>query len=384
MPDTGRAARAAAEIARINAFFPVMEIMGNRMAAQRPFEGHTIGVSAHLTTLTGTLLRNLSLGGGEWVVSATSNATTDHGVVDLLRAGGMSVYTTGGRQNEHAKVLEHVPTILADVGGDLIHHLVTQRQEQAAELHGAVEVTKSGITRLQDITLPFGVVNINDGRLKPAIENRHGVGEGLWHAVQGLTGMHLSGRKIGVIGYGPVGRGVAAYARATGAQVTVVESDPIRRLVAHYDGFPTPPMAEVISTVGLLVTCTGHPRVITADMLRDAQPGLVLINAGHGGDELDVMGIRAAATRIDQISDHVVRYDLDGNRGVVLLGNGHPLNIVMNAGSPEPVLLHFTLLALTLAWLCRNTPSKGQLPIPPGLEDEAARMALSALGMSHG
>ena len=147
MSDTGRAAGAAAEIARINAFFPVMEIMGNRMAATRPFEGQTIGISAHLTTLTGSLLRNLALGGGDWVVCATSNATTDHGVVDLLRASGMSVYTTGGRQNAHAKVLDHNPNMLVDVGGDLIHHLVTRRSGQAAKLHGAVEVTKSGITR---------------------------------------------------------------------------------------------------------------------------------------------------------------------------------------------------------------------------------------------
>ena len=64
MPDESRASRAAAEIERINAFFPIMPSLGNRWAAARPFEGMTIGVSAHLTTLTGALVRELALGGG--------------------------------------------------------------------------------------------------------------------------------------------------------------------------------------------------------------------------------------------------------------------------------------------------------------------------------
>ena len=107
---------------------------------------------------------------------------------------------------------------MADVGADLIGTLIQRRPEQAQAIRGAVEVTKSGVNRMRTLDIPFPVVNINDGVLKPAIENRHGVGEGLWHSVQALTGMHLSGRRVGVIGYGPVGRGVAAYARRSRRQ----------------------------------------------------------------------------------------------------------------------------------------------------------------------
>ena len=39
MVDDGRAARAAAEVARMNAFFPIMRMLGNRLAATRPFQG---------------------------------------------------------------------------------------------------------------------------------------------------------------------------------------------------------------------------------------------------------------------------------------------------------------------------------------------------------
>ncbi|MCB9777968.1 MAG: hypothetical protein H6742_05345 [Alphaproteobacteria bacterium] len=378
-----RSARAAAEVARINAFFPIMPVLGNRWARTRPFEGRTIGISAHLTTLTAALVRELVLGGGKWVVVGASEATTDQGVVNLLRDFGVEVCAPGSRDEPYDLVLEHEPDMLADVGGELIARAVAQ-PEAAARVKAAVEVTKTGVTRLQELDLPFGVVNINDGRLKPWIENRHGVGEGLWHAVQTLTGMHLSGRRVGVIGYGPVGRGVAAYARAAGANVQVVEKHPIRRLYAHYDGYPAPSLEQLLSQVGIVVTCCGSKRVVGAEQLGRATDGLVMVNAGHGNDEIDVRGIKAAAGGVDHVADHVVRYRLEDGPTVVLLADGHPLNIVMNSGSPEPVLLHFAVLGLTLEWLTRTTLPAGENPVPVAIEEEAAGLALQALGMGHG
>ena len=380
-----RATIAAAEISRINAFFPIMTILGNAMAASRPFEGKTIALSGHLTTLTGALIRELSLGGGKWVVCSVNHATTDHGVVAMLRANGTTVYTLGNREDAYRQALDHNPNLIADVGADIMSTLLRERPDLIEQIEGAVEVTRSGISVLRTFdALPFGVVNINDGILKPAIENRHGVGEGLWQAVQNLTGMHLSGRRIGVVGYGPVGKGVAAYARAAGANIEVAEPSPIRRLIAHYDGFPTPSVEEMLPRVGVIVTCTGTPNSVDVDMLKQAREGLVLINAGHGNDEIDVAGIMANATAGDEVSDHVVRYSIENGPRVVLLAQGHPLNIVTNSGSAEPVLLHFALLGLTLEWLAQNSLEPGEHRIPDGLEERAASLALQALGMAHG
>lgn len=379
-----RSARAAADVARINAFFPIMPVLGNRWARTRPFEGKTIAMSAHLTTLTAVMMRELILGGGRWLVVGASEATTDQGVVNLLRDVGVEVYPLGSRDEPYAQVLDGEPDFIADVGGELITAAVQRRPELARRVQGGVEVTKTGVRRLQDVDLPFGVVNINDGQLKPWIENRHGVGEGLWHAVQTLTGMHLSGRRVGVIGYGPVGRGVCAYARAAGASVEVVEAHPIRRLYAHYDGYPVPKLDDMLRRVGILVSCAGHRGVVPVDALSGAREGIVLVNAGHGNEELDVAGIKARAAGVDHVADHVVRYKLEGGPTVALLADGHPLNIVMNSGSPEPVLLHFAVLGLTLEWLTRNEVPRGEVAVPAAIEEEAAGLALQALGMGHG
>lgn len=374
--DDDRAFTAEREIGRINTFFPILPQLGNRWAASRPWEGLTVGLNMHLTTLTAALVRELVLGGGEFIVSACNPATTDPGTVEMLRNLGIEVYTGGDDRDRHQQVLSHNPDLLVDVGFELIGRAV----RESSSVRGAVEVTRSGITRLRSATdVAFPVININDGRLKDAVENRHGVGEAIWSAVGRLTGMHLAGRRCAVIGYGPVGKGLASYARAAGMAVDVVETDPVRRLFAHYDGFPTPPLDRALTNAGVLVTATGRGGSITADALRAARDGIVLLNAGHGGDEIDIQGIAAEATRVDHIAEQVVRYRLEDGPRVTVLGGGHPLNIVLNSGSPEPVLLHFAVLGLALEHLAGHRPNAGEVPVDDALEAEAALLALQCL-----
>jgi adenosylhomocysteinase len=232
MPDQ-RAFEAEREVGRIHAFFPILPALGNRWAASRPWEGRRIALNLHLTTLTAALVRELALGGGDFVISAANPHTTDPGSVDLLRNLGFEVYTGGDMEDRHLQALSHEPDLIVDVGFDLCSVLLQRRPEQARALQGAVEITRSGIHRLREHrSLPFPTVNINDGRLKAAVENRHGVGVGVWDAVTELTGMHLSGRRVLVIGYGPVGMGLAAYARAAGMAVEVTCWSPRRDEVA--------------------------------------------------------------------------------------------------------------------------------------------------------
>lgn len=378
-----RALRAEAEIGRINAFFPILPRLGNRWAASRPWEGRTLALNLHLTTLTGTLLRELALGGGTYVVSAANPATTDPGTVQFLRNQGIEVYTGGDMEDRHLQVLSHGPELLVDVGGDLIRAVLERRPEQASRVKGAVEITRTGITRLRERKdIPFPVVNINDGRLKNAVENRHGVGEAMWAAVSQLTGMHLAGRRVCVVGYGAVGRGLAAYARAAGMAVEVVERDAVRRLFAHYDGYPTPDLADALSRANMVVTATGASKAVRVEDLLRARDGLVLVNAGHGGDEIDVAGIQRASVRVDNVAEHVVRYRLENGPRVTLLGGGHPLNIVLNSGSPEPVLLHFAVLGLALEWVARYDLAPGEVLVPDEIEDRAAALALEALDLT--
>lgn len=375
LPRAADTARVASEIARIHTFFPVLSVLGDRWARLRPWEGRTIALHLHLTTLTATLVRELVLGGGRWVISAANPATTDPGVVNWLRSMGLEVHSGGGAEDGITASLDAAPELFADVGFRLGEAMRRAGYTPA----GGVEITRSGVTRMRAAALPFPVMNLNDGRLKPAIENRHGVGEGLWQAFTALTGIHLAGHRVLVIGYGPVGAGVAAYARAGGAMVEVLELDPVRRLIAHYDGFGVIDDPADLGRAQVIVTATGRPGVLGLDALARCRDGVVVINAGHGGDEVDVGGLRREAAGLDEVSPRVTRFRLPNGHQVVLLGGGHPLNIVMNSGSQEPVLLHFALLGLALEWFTRNTLPPGEVTLPDELEEAAARAALAVL-----
>jgi adenosylhomocysteinase len=381
-----RAMAAEQEIGRINAFFPILGRLGNRWAAKRPWEGRTIALNLHLTTLTAAFVRELTLGGGTFAVSAANPRTTDPGAVDLVRNLGVEVYTGGDLEDRHQQVLAHKPTMLVDTGFELTQTLLEKRRELVPSVSSGVEVSRTGIARMRARGgLPFPVVNINDGRLKDKVENRHGVGEAIWQAVAMTTGMHLAGRRLLVVGYGPVGRGIASYARAAGLAVEVCETDPVRRLFAHYDGYPTPSLEDGMSRAGLLVTATGRQDAVSLEALEHARDGLVLVNAGHGGDEFDVDGIRKHSVGRDHVADQVARYKLENGRTLTILGDGHPLNIVLNSGSPEPVLLHFAVLGLTLEWLASG-PSlhAGEVLVTDDIENRAAQLALDALQISSG
>lgn len=370
------ASRVHNELARIQTFFPAFTALGNSLAAERPWEGLTIGLNMHLTTLTATLLRELALGGGKLVVSAANPATTDGGVVEYLRGIGVEVHAGTGRKDGQSPIVAARPDIAADVGFALGEAMIAAKYQPR---YGMVEITGSGITRLRACEpVPFPVLNINDGRLKRAVENRHGVGEGLWQAYTALTGQHLAGRRVRVIGYGRVGAGVAAYAKMGGAVVEVIDKDPVRRLIARFDGH-VPVEADAPTRPQVVVTASASSGTLSLAQIGRLPEDTVLINAGHNPDEIDVAGLAAESPEVDHIGPQVVRYRHPRGGHVILLGGGSPLNIVMNAGSNEPVLLHFTLLALGLRWLHEAPRPAGENKLPGHLEQEVARLWLPKL-----
>ena len=384
--DEDRSLSAEQELGRISAFFPILPMIGNHWAAKRPWEGKVVALNLHLSSLTASLVRELSLGGGEFVLSAAHPKTTDSASVQLLRNLGFTVYTGGDMEDRHQQILEHEPNLVVDVGFELIETLLSRSKANLDVVQAAIEASATGIARLRTRRdgVPFPVVNVNEGRLRERVENRHGVGEAIWQAVGRTTGMHLAGRRVLVVGYGPVGRGLARYARAAGMAVEVCENDPVRRLFAHYDGYPTPDLSDGLHRAGLLVTATGRREAVSVhDIEKHGRDGLVLINAGHGGDEIDCEGIQRVATNRDHVADQVARYTFESGKRVTVLGDGHPLNIVLNAGSPEAVLLHFAVVGLTLEWLAGAPDlAPGEVAMPANIENQAARFALDALDPS--
>ena len=74
--------------------------------------------------------------------------------------------------------------------------------------------------------------------------------------------MLVAGRRAVVAGFGWCGRGVASRLRGMGANVIVIEVNPLRALEAVMEGFQVMPVAEAARVGDIFITATGDINVI--------------------------------------------------------------------------------------------------------------------------
>ena len=134
-----------------------------------------------------------------------------------------------------------------------------------------------------------------------------------------------------MVGYGLVGQGVAAAAKAFGGVVSVVEKDPTRKLQARYDGWQTAALPDLAPAADVVVTATGAPGVIDADTVALLKPGCFLVNVGHTAYEIDLSALperRAVLPFVEacRVSDHDIYLLAGGSMANLTAGHGDSLN----------------------------------------------------------
>ena len=152
-----------------------------------------------------------------------------------------------------------------DDGCDLVTLLHTERREQLGGVLAGTEETTTGVIRLRamaaDGALEYPVIAVNEAQTKHLFDNRYGTGQSTVDGILRATNILIAGRRVVVAGYGWVGRGIASRMRGMGAQVAIVEVDPIRALEALMDGYQVMTAAEAAPWGDLFVTATGNVNV---------------------------------------------------------------------------------------------------------------------------
>jgi len=149
-----------------------------------------------------------------------------------------------------------------------------------------------------------------------------------WATFSERTRLTLHGKRVLVVGYGSVGRGVAEAARAYGGTVRVAERDPARALEARYAGWDVRPLELAIPEADVIVTATGARSVVNAAhllLLKEA----FLLNVGHRPDEIDVAALQAHPCT--EVLPFVEAIDL-GDRTVYLFAGGSMANLTAGYG----------------------------------------------------
>lgn len=267
------------------------------LAALPDLAGVRLAASMHLDLKIAPLVEGLLARGAQVFLTTCNPETVRDEVVSHLRAQGASAEAWRGIPSDaYAAAIEQAldwePTHLCEMGADLTAAL-EPRGSISSHVRASLEATGSGITRLADVALSYPVFNWDDLPVKEGLHNRHIVGLTTWHTFFEHTRLTLHGKRVLVIGYGSVGRGVADAARAYGGAVRVAERDAARALEAAYAGWEVRPLEEAIAEADVVVTATGARGVLGAEHLSRLRDGAFLLNVGHRADEIDVVALLA-------------------------------------------------------------------------------------------
>ena len=374
---------------------PVLADIRERFERERPLDGWRISACLHVTAETANLMRTLAAGGADAVLcSSNPLSTQDDVAASLVTHFGIPTYAIKGEDRDSyyghiGAALDHRPEVTMDDGADLVNELHTTRTELLGEVEGGTEETTTGVIRLRAMAnagkLAYPVVAVNEALTKHLFDNRYGTGQSAIDGVLRATNILFAGKTVVVGGYGWVGRGIASRAHGMGANVVIVEVDPIRALEAAMDGFRVMNAAESARVGDVFISGTGNLNVWGAPHFPEMPDGAILANAGHFNDEFELPALEEQSVSSREVRPFTREYLMDDGRRIYVLADGRLVNLGAAEGHPAMVMdMSFADQALGLEWL---RPRAGELEpqvygIPEEIDREVARLKLLSMGIA--
>ncbi len=392
--DLGLAEKGRRRIEWARNAMPVLCLIEERFTRERPLRGIRVSACLHVTSETANLMRALQAGGAEIRLCASNPLSTQDDVAaSLVETFGIPVFAIKGEDKDtyyrHINAaLDLRPNLTMDDGADTIGVIHSERTDLAAEVIAGTEETTTGVIRLKSMekagVLRYPIIAVNDAETKHLFDNRYGTGQSTLDGILRATNLLLAGKRFVVCGYGWCGRGVAMRARGAGANVLVVEADPLKALEAVMDGYSVLPMLEAARQGEVFVTVTGNIHIIRKEHFEVMPDGAVVCNSGHFNVEIDIPALEGMAADHSPIRDHVEEYRLRDGRRIYLLGEGRLINLAAAEGHPASVMdMSFANQALGSEYAVKN---RGKLEkkvyrVPHAIDAEIARLKLESMGV---
>jgi len=393
--DLGLAAEGVRRIEWAEREMPVLRLIRERFARERPLEGLRIGACLHVTTETANLMRTLKAAGAEVHLAASNPLSTqDTTAAALVVEYGISTYARRGEDRDtyyaHLRtVADTRPQLTQDDGCDLVTLLHSERRDLLPGVLAGTEETTTGVIRLRamaaDGALAFPVVAVNEALTKHLFDNRYGTGQSTIDGILRATNILIAGRNVVIAGYGWVGRGIASRMDGHGAHVAVVEVDPTRALEALMDGYQVMTVAQAAPWGDLFVTATGNVNVFRREHFAAMKDGAIMANSGHFDAELDLPALREMAEgHIREVRTNVQEFDIGGKK-LNLVAEGRLVNLGAAEGHPAAVMdMSFANQALSAEYAAKHYAElEPQVyNVPEAIDAEVARLKLAAMGIT--
>ena len=400
-----RGGSAASRIAWAAAGMPTTARLAEHLVAGGSHAGVRVAVSLVLEPKTAAFARVLADAGCAVAVFSAVSETDPTVAEELARDERISVFAprTADREQsaesldaEHAAgILDWGPEFLIDDGAHLIRLAHSERTAALARLRGAAEETTSGVRPVREMEalgdLRIPVIAVNDARTKTGFDNLVGTGQSCVFAIADVLDDArdrrpyggIAGTRWAVLGYGPVGQGVARFAAALGADVVVVERDPVRALAALHDGYEAATRATALPEADVVVSATGVWHTLDAAAISTLRDGAVVAVAGGIDDEIALDEMRDGGWRERLIAPSATAWTAPAAPGattVLVLAGGGGINYTAGEGNPIEVMdLSFATQLAALARLIETPQEPGVHRLSETDERRVAAAALAAL-----
>jgi adenosylhomocysteinase len=167
---------------------PVLGMIRERFAKEKPLAGKKVSCCLHVTTETANLMRTLKEGGADIVLCASNPLSTQDDVAaSLVVDYGISVFAQKGEDRDTyyrhlLAAIEHGPDMTQDDGCDLVGLLHSNYKDtHLKNVIGGTEETTTGVIRLKsmekDGALQIPIIAVNESDTKHLFDNRYGTGQ---------------------------------------------------------------------------------------------------------------------------------------------------------------------------------------------------------------
>jgi adenosylhomocysteinase len=392
--DTGLASAGERRIEWAEQEMPVLRLIRERFAQEKPLAGIRVAACLHVTTETANLMRTLKAGGANVRLCASNPLSTQDDVAAALSVKyGVPTFAIKGEDNDtyyrHIhQAIEHGPQLTMDDGADTVGVLHKDRTDLVDGIIGGTEETTTGVIRLRamanDGVLRYPIVAVNDATTKHLFDNRYGTGQSTIDGIVRATNILLAGKTVVVAGYGWCSRGIAMRAEGMGANVVVTEVDPLRALEAVMDGYRVMPMLEAARVGDIFVTSTGDKNVIDRQHFEVMKDGSLVANSGHFNVEIHIPALREMAVSVHEPRPFVEQFTLADGRRISLLGEGRLINLAAAEGHPSAVMdMSFANQALCAEYMVQHAAElvTTVYPVPEEIDKTIAALKLKAIGI---
>jgi adenosylhomocysteinase len=331
--------------------------------------------------------------GANVAACAGNPLTTQDDIAAFLASEGIHVYAWNGETPEEydwciEQVLNHNPTIVTDDGADMNVKLHFNKKYRTLKILGSTEETTAGVTRIKAIEkkgkLRYPVIVVNEAYTKHMFDNRYGTGQSTIDGLLRAMNLLLASKRVVVSGYGWVGKGVAARSHGMGSKVIVTETDPVKALEAHMDGFEVMSMAEAAKIGDIFITCTGMRDIIRKEHILKMKDGAIMGNVGHFDVEIDSDFLLNQSKSVREVRSNLDECTLQNGKKVYLIGKGRLANLVAAEGHPPEVMAQsFSNQILSILYILKNHKKIGKhvITVPAEIDTQIAIDALDAFGV---